>query len=199
MKKRILLIFIVIGVVLGLTANCYALLYTEPPDLHGDSLGVLDLGTNAVTGNMFIDYPANSMDEDSFSFDIASGTMLNSITLDFDTSYIDYNGDGIETSGIVWGLYDSSYTLLDHVAFGSAEFYILGSGSTVLFSNLNIGPGIYHLVTGLGVQVGDAFSTDYTLNLQVDPGAVVPLPSTILLLGTGLVGLAGATRKKLKK
>jgi hypothetical protein len=68
-------------VFLGLTVNCYALSYKEPPDLVFQNIGDLDLGTNTVSGSMLWNSWDPSQDSDPFYFNIDSGSILNSITL----------------------------------------------------------------------------------------------------------------------
>ena len=193
MKKGILWIVLLTGMFLGLTVNCYALSYTEGVDLAGQSIGTLDLGDNTVTGSMFQStYPMSVADHDNFNFDVSAGTMLSSITFSFDTEYEDNDQEAGEIARIFWRLRDDSNNQLDYI-----EADILGSGTSVLFSNLNLYSGTYRMSPDFAVTVGDSWHTDYTLTLHVDSIEPVPEPATLILLGSGLLGLVGASRRKI--
>jgi hypothetical protein len=64
---------------------------------------------------------------------------------------------------------------------------------------LNLGAGKYLLYPTVAVEVGDSWDTEYSMILQVDPAASVPEPAAFILLGTGLLGLIGASRKKAQR
>lgn len=70
------------------------------------------------------------------------------------------------------------------LTFGSAELTLFGEAMT---------KGLVYDLNG--------FDIDYTLPISVHEAASAPVPepSTMTLLGLGLIGLSGAIRKKLKK
>ena len=100
--------------------------------------------------------------------------------------------DGSE-SATIWtlgGIYSYDFTLSSDTFEGNLL------GVLDIWADGKMGVTI---TSGLGFGTGDFYVNSSTLSAHGDDGAApVPEPATMLLLGAGLVGLAGFSKRKLK-
>jgi len=105
-------------------------------------------------------------------------------------------GTGLQNVQGLFGVDNGLFVWLDGTFISGALApggAILGEYSYI-FPNLSAGT---HYLQILREDHGGA--TGWQINLSGDQAAPVPEPTTMLLFGTGLIGLAGWGRKKLKK
>ncbi|MDX9788940.1 MAG: PEP-CTERM sorting domain-containing protein [Desulfobacterales bacterium] len=118
----------------------------------------------------------------------------------YETSWaIDQLTGGSWSAGMATGTM-ASYTNYTFNWDLSAGDYLLEMGDT-FGDGLDNGGHVYLAVAGnvLLDQVGNVFGSYYSFPFEVNGNNPVPEPSTMILLGFGLVGLAGVARKKMKK
>ena len=135
----------------------------------------------------------------SFGNPLTAPVGIYSYTLSFDLTGLDYLTAVIAGT---WASDNNSTILLNGVSTG----YTKGTGGYGTLESFNLTSGFISGLNTLTFNVtNDTGATGNPTGLQVNiirtdaDLSPVPEPSTMLLLGFGMVGLAGVVRKKIKK
>lgn len=114
-----------------------------------------------------------------------ASTALTSINLSSSINIFGFEGDGIDNYGVTGNSSDNS-------GYGGPDSFFTGINAART-------SGTVDFVTALAANGGSTyFSLEEALSpSQITPGAATPEPSTLLLFGSGVIGLAATLRRRI--